>query len=177
MHPYTAKPLQAQLREETYRLLEQAKPLFRQAGRASPEVHLRFDLRGQTAGQVVWQHKRPVHIRYNLAMAEMQLAAFMAETVPHEVAHVVVRSCHRGARPHGPEWRAVMHFFGIDRPTRCHQFTLPSGSARRQRRWPYRCACSEHQLSTTRHRRVQQAGNRYLCRCCGETLIYRPEAG
>jgi len=174
MRQYTAHSLEAQLQDETYRLLEQATPLFRQAGRASPDIVLRFDLRGRAAGQVVWQQKRPIHLRYNLAMAKAQPAAFMAETVPHEVAHVVVGSCHRGARPHGSEWRAVMHFLGIDQPTRCHQFSLPSGSVRRQRRWPYRCACGEHQLSTTRHRLAQQTDSRYSCRRCGETLVYRP---
>lgn len=173
MKTHAPPALQVLLEAETERYLARAEPLFRQAGRAAPTVELAFDLRGRAAGQVVRRQGRPLRIRYNLAIAQGQPEAFLAETVPHEVAHVVTAICHRRARPHGPEWRSVMRWFGIAQAARCHRFEVPAGG-RRQRRWPYRCGCGEHQLSTTRHHRVLHKGTRYLCRRCGETLSYQP---
>jgi SprT protein len=114
-------------------------------------------------------------IRYNLPLAAGQPAAFVAATVPHEVAHVVTHVCHGRVRPHGTEWRRVMAWFGFDAPARCHDFALPANkSSRRQRRWRYRCHCREHQLSTTRHNRAQR-GLSYHCRACGQPLRYSDE--
>lgn len=173
MTPATkAEPLARRLQAETQAWLERALPLFRQAARMAPAVEVRLDLRGSAAGQLRRYRDGRLVIRYNLAMAQRQPEDFVAETVPHEVAHVVTAVCHGQVRPHGPEWRAVMRWFGVDQPRRCHDFAAPAG--RRQRRWAYRCGCREHQLSTTRHNRAQR-GLDYRCRCCGDPLRYRPD--
>jgi SprT protein len=152
--------------------LQRARPLFAQAARRPPAVTVRCDLRGASAGQLRLQRDGSLLIRYNLAMAQHQPEDFLAETVPHEVAHVVTAVCHGRVRPHGHEWQAVMRWFGFARPQRCHRFQAPAGG-RRQRRWSYRCDCREHQLTTTRHHRAQR-GLQYLCRSCGSVLHYRP---
>ncbi len=122
-----------------------------------------------------WPLGGRVQIRYNLAMALQQPEAFLRETVPHEVAHVVTKLLHPKAKPHGPEWRSLMQYLGVTEPERCHRFTLTKGIERRQRQWFYRCTCREHLLSTTRHNRVQRNRAQYRCRFCGEvlTLIQR----
>lgn len=152
------------------RLLQRAHPLFDAAGVAPPEPRYRFDLGGRAAGQVVWSQRRRPDVRYNLSIAALQPEPFLAETVPHEIAHVVTALCHRSARPHGPEWRAVMAYFGIARASRCHRFRLDTDLQRVQRRWAYRCACDVHQLSTTRHNRVHTGRQIYVCRRCGGAL-------
>lgn len=157
-----------QLIDATRQYLARAAPLLRQAGRATPRVQVQLDLRGQAAGQLRRYPDGRLLIRYNLALAEHQPDAFLAETVPHEVAHVVTHLCHGRVRPHGPEWQRVMRWFGIAQPRRCHDFAADT-SARRQRRWRYQCACRGHELTTTRHNRVQR-GTRYHCRACGTVL-------
>lgn len=127
------------------------------------------DLRGKAAGQVAWRQGE-TRIRYNLDMAERQPEAFIQQTIPHEVAHVVTRLLYPKARPHGPEWRSVMAYLGITEPQRCHSFHTANTPSKRQRRWPYRCACRDHQLSSTRHNRIQRGQSRYLCRHCGNPL-------
>jgi SprT protein len=154
--------------------LRRARPLFHQAARRPPQVTVRCDLRGSNAGQLRQYRNGALVIRYNLAMAEQQPEAFIAETVPHEVAHVVTWVCHGRVRPHGPEWQAVMRWFGFRQPRRCHVFDEPA-EGRRQRRWAYRCDCREHQLSTTRHNRAQR-GLHYVCRVCGSTLCYQSDS-
>lgn len=152
------------------RHLERAQPLFARARVRMPEPDYRFDLTGRSAGQVLWPRRRPPQVRYNLAIARLQPRAFVAETVPHEIAHLVTGICCRGAAPHGPEWRRVMAFFGIEQANRCHEFQIDPSLTRAQRRWTYRCACDTHQISTTRHNRVRSGRQVYLCRRCGDPL-------
>jgi SprT protein len=109
-------------------------------------------------------------IRFNLAIASRYPQAFVDQTVSHEVAHLVTAACFPGARPHGPEWRAVMASFGCRDAPRCHSFAVPQGQIRRQRRWRYSCDCRIHALSTTRHHRVANGRAEYLCRHCGSVL-------
>jgi len=165
--------LKAQLRAATHDLLHRATPLLRQYARTTPDIIIDFDLKGRAAGQVVWRSGQAPRVRYNLSMARLQPEAFISETVPHEVAHLVVMRCFPQAKPHGSEWRSVMASFGIEQAQRCHQFKLSDKTVARQRRWHYRCDCSDHQLSTTRHNRVQFSGVNYHCRSCGQCLQFQ----
>ena len=169
--PSLADQLSDRLRSETERYLDLAAPIFKQARKRKPRVELRFDLKGLSAGQMV-KRGRSFAIRYNLAMAAQQPDRFIHETVPHEVAHVVVNVCWGRTRPHGDEWRSVMSHFGFEKASRCHEFEVEKLASRSQRRWPYRCSCTTHQLSTTRHNRVLRQQQQYLCRKCGEKLIF-----
>jgi SprT protein len=167
--------LAERLTAATRHWLGRARPLFHQAGRLPPEVTVRCDLRGKNAGQLRRYRDGSLVIRYNLAMAACQPEAFLAETVPHEVAHVVTAVCHGRVRPHGTEWQAVMRWLGFEAPQRCHRFETPPGT-RGQRRWTYRCDCREHRLSTTRHNRAQR-GLGYVCRACGSALRFQGSRG
>ena len=169
--------ISARIGQRTQQLLQAAAPLCRSYGTPLPNPVIRFDLHGQTAGQAQWRYgKRPL-LRYNLDIARRHEADFLATTVTHEVAHLVTTACHGRTRPHGPEWRAVMVYLGIPEPQRCHDYEIDGHGVRRQRRWAYRCQCRRHELSTTRHKRVQAGQRRYLCRACGSTLRPVDKAG
>lgn len=156
-------------------LLDCATPLFAEHSVYPPEPVIRCDLRGTTAGQAQWQPgSRPV-LRFNLAFARAHPMDFLAQTVPHEVAHLVTTACHGRTRPHGSEWRAVMAFFGIPDASRCHSYPIAEHLVRRQRRWTYRCHCRTHALSTTRHHRIESGRVRYQCRHCGAVLRPCPD--
>lgn len=162
----------ADLTEATQLQLRRAAPLLRERGRARPEVAVRCNLRGASAGQFRRHRDGRLEIRYNLAMARQQPKDFIAETVPHEVAHLVAWLLFGDRiKPHGPQWQSVMRYLGVAEPKRCHQFEL-AAPARRQRRWHYRCDCREHQLSSTRHNRARR-GQVYVCATCGKPL--RPQ--
>lgn len=159
---------------ETRRLLELAAPLCRRHRARLPTPRIRFDLRGLAAGQVRWSGQS-AEIRFNLDIARRQRDAFIAGTVPHEVAHVLTVACHGRTAPHGREWRAMMQYLGVARPQRCHDYAVDETTVRRQRRWRYHCGCREHLLSTTRHNRARRGAGGYLCRSCGWPL--RPHDG
>jgi SprT protein len=167
--------LVAAIETRTHELLERAVPLFTRHSVCPPEPLIRFDLRGATAGQAQWRPgSRPV-LRFNLAFARAHPVDFLVQTVPHEVAHLVTAACHGRTRPHGGEWRAVMAFFGIPNASRCHSYPVVGQPVRRQRRWTYSCRCGSHELSTTRHRRIESGRARYECRRCGAALRRRPD--
>jgi SprT protein len=140
---------------------------------AAPEVT--FDLRGRSAGQVRVAPGRRCLVRYNLVLLLRHPREFLAQTVPHEAAHVVVFALHGpGCKPHGPEWQGIMRLFGA-RPERCHGFEVEDLQTRRLQLYDYRCQCRAHRLSSIRHRRAE-AGQTYLCRYCGHPLrMVRPD--
>ncbi len=154
----------------TVEVLAQASDWYRRFRVTPPRPDLRFDLTGACAGQLRWLDGYPPLIRFNLAIAADHTTAFLAETVPHEVAHLVTAVCFGHVRPHGIEWQAVMTSLGVPEATRCHRFSVPADRVRRQHRWAYVCDCREHALSTTRHKRIESGRATYLCRHCGTPL-------
>lgn len=154
----------------TQRLLALAERHFRCP---MPPPEIRFDLRGQAAGQARIAAGQAGQIRYNRQLLCDNPAEFLAQTVAHEVAHLVAyRVFGQRIRPHGREWRAVMALFGAP-PQRCHRFAVAQDAGRRLARHAYHCICRSHALTSIRHNRVER-GQRYYCRACGQLL--RPGA-
>ena len=146
----------------------------RHEGIVLPVPRISFDLAGTSAGQYRRTRCRSGdyhQLRFNPYLLVRDFREGLTATVPHEVAHYAVAVLHgrRRLRPHGPEWRRVMGLLGAP-PTVTHRQDLADLPVRRQRRWRYRCACRDHELSTTRHRRAQ-GGTRYLCSFCRTTLF------
>lgn len=158
--------LQTQVVERTHELFRQADT---RAGSPLIRLEVRFDLRGWAAGQARQRAGGPWVIRYNPLLLRENPEAFLTETVPHEVAHVIafLRYGPR-IRPHGAEWRAVMEGLGAA-PERCHHYDLSRVPRRTHRTFPYHCGCGEHELTSIRHHRVL-AGQTYLCRRCAGPL-------
>jgi SprT protein len=164
------RALMPEARRRTEALLDQARRHF---GVRIPSPEVRFDLRGQAAGQVRQAPGRVWQVRYNSVLLAREPDAFLAQTVPHECAHLVAFALFgRGIRPHGPEWQGVMRHFGAE-PRRCHSFAADDLRTRHLRRFDYHCACRTHQLTSTRHHRAQ-AGQTYYCVACRGPLAPGP---
>jgi SprT protein len=132
---------------------------------ALPEI--RFDLKGTTAGQAMWKPDQSGHvIRFNEVLLSENWDAFRVRTIPHEVAHLVVRQRY-GSAPasHGPEWMSVMRDFGCD-PSRCHSYSVVNASTGRGQRNVMRCRCRLHLLSQRRSARE------LLCGKCRQSLQF-----
>ena len=167
---HTGNEIMSRIRERTRELLHRSAPLCSTYRAPIPDPEIRFDLRGQSAGQVQWRTGSRPLLRYHLDIARNHQTDFLKTTVTHEVAHLIASACHGRIRPHGPEWRAIMAYLGVSDPVRCHGYALDESSVRRQRRWSYSCDCGDHQLTTTRHKRVLKGMARYHCRRCGVLL-------
>lgn len=157
----TENKMRAAIIEKADALIELARGRF---GPIDPVEH-RFDLRGRTAGQALWPSGI---LRWNLDIAcnhgPEQSRMFLAQTVPHEVAHHVARERHGpGPRSHGPEWQMYMRFFGVQ-PRRTH--SMKASRARRQRYWMVRCGCGTRDMKARR----RYVGQVLRCRACGEQV-------
>ncbi len=128
-----------------------------------PEV--RWDLRGLASGQALLQRNT---IRLNAELFARESEAFARNTIIHELCHLAVWQRHgRRARPHGAQWQTLMRALG-EVPERCHHAIATP--VRQQLRFPYRCGCQQHQLTTTRHKRALR-GTPYVCRRCRQVLV------
>lgn len=184
------------MKTTTAQTLVEAMTLIRQAVRdawrkacahyglgALPEPALDFSLRGKMAGQAGWRitalgrKKQAVdfRLRFNLEAYALHPADMLGDTVPHEIAHlIVVAHFGPGRRPHGPEWQQVMRdCFGLA-PRRTHQLALtPARTV--ERCFIYACKCREHEFTSIRHQRVRRGRSLYTCKACGEVLRFQEE--
>ncbi len=151
--------------------VKQAEDIFERRFKRIPVL---FDLSGTTAG-MFRLHGRRREIRYNPWIFAKYFEENLRDTVPHEVAHYIIYATFgdQGIKPHGQQWRDLMTCFGAD-PGVTFNMDLEGVPQRRQRTHPYRCDCRLHELSTTRHNRVQRRRGEYLCRYCDSLLIYAP---
>jgi SprT protein len=155
--------------EATHAWIARAGELY---DRRFEPVPVLFDLKGRTAGMYRVRRGERV-IRYNPYLFAKYPHDNLTVTVPHEVAHYVTDRLYglRRVRPHGREWRAVMHDFGVDPAATDTEYDLAGIPTRAQRRHAYRCACLVHHLTTRRHNLIL-AGARYRCRHCGDELFH-----
>lgn len=143
-------------------------------GVVAPEVM--YDLVGRAAGQAVYDRfgKSPHVIRINPILLNENEEYIINQTVPHEMAHVVVNQFYnaRGIRvgSHGAEWKRVMRHFGLQ-PDRCHNLDTTSVRAIRGGvEYHFHCNCLErvYKLSKTKYNRYVD-GVSYRCpRCKGQ---------
>jgi SprT protein len=137
--------------------LDQAKNLFPFIA-TTPEIS--FSLTGTAAGKCEYQFSRngklkACRLNFNATAIQLNKDLFIHDTVPHEVAHfVVAQRFGNKVKPHGAEWRSICKALGGS-GQRTHNLKLEN--RREQRRWLYRDSLGAiHQLSTIRHRRLQQ---------------------
>ena len=155
--------------DTTDQVLQRARQLFCMT---LPSIDMRFDLRGSTSGMYVVQGAQR-WFRFNPIIFSAYFTESLAQTIPHEVAHYVC-DCRYGIkniRPHGIEWQRVMLSLGVRPQTRSH-YDIDELPLRRQRRFRYRCGCTHHQLSCTRHNKIHADQVQYHCLKCGEKLVY-----
>jgi SprT protein len=138
-------------------------------------VPVLFDLKGRAAGMFKSIGKRRL-IRYNPWIFAKYYEENLRDTVPHEVAHYIVHELYprRATKPHGSAWKKLMAKFGADAGV-TFDLNLDGVPQRNQQTHRYCCGCQLHEVSTTRHNRVQRRRMRYQCCSCGGLLVYTPQ--
>ncbi len=144
-----------------------------------PEI--RFDTKGRSAGLAFWNYGKP-WVNFNPVLLNENTESMLKQTVPHEVAHVVVAEVYRSEEPdpwnfkriapHGHEWQHVMRVFGLD-PRRCHNMDVSTIRIIRNGgiEFHYNCGCTTHKLTKIKHNRLQN-GAVYTCRKCKQPLKF-----
>lgn len=125
-----------------------------------------YKVRGLKAG-VAYLSQNKISLNRTLLLENQQ--NFIQQTVPHEVAHLIVYQVFGKVKPHGKEWKFVMEqLFNCPAKT-CHQFDT---SQVQGKRFIYQCSCQQHQLSIRRHNKIQRGEAHYFCRNCKEILLW-----
>ena len=138
----------------------------KQHGKNLTEITVKFDLKGRTSG-IFMVRNGDTCIRYNEIIFSQYYDDSLVNTVAHEVAHYVVHSIwgHKRVKPHGKEWQQVMIMFDV-KPEVTSQYDVSGLPLHRQTQHDYTCGCMTHQLSTTRHNKVQRKKAIYKCKKC-----------
>jgi len=127
-----------------------------------------FNKTGRVAGTANYALAQ---VDFNPALLVKEWDDMIADTVPHEVAHIVTRHVYgSGPEAHGPEWRSVMHDFGIKEVKRTHSYDV-TGIKRQVARYEYFCGCEKPHHVVAKQRNKLLRGARYKCRKCGLFLV------
>ena len=131
-------------------------------------------LTGMTAGQHVYHRFTGKHtIRINIPLLLKNSEDFLATTIPHEVAHLVVTFLWPTATAHGDYWKTSMrNCFGIE-PKRCHSYDV-SEYRRTRYRYIYSCSCRTHRLSANLHNKIKKGYSRH-CLSCKDDIYFTGE--
>ena len=181
----TIAPLSLELQQDvihkTRAYIKQASELFDLKDKT---VDITFDLKGRCAGMYRIKHKkgcifirRHREIRYNPYIFSKYFEDNYATTIPHEVAHYVTDIIYglKNIKPHGREWKAVMHAFAADASVTAN-YDLSGIPLKKQSLFTYQCNCREHQLSSIRHNKIKNRRYQYYCNFCEQRLRYKRPA-
>ena len=167
--------------DETQAYIKRAADLF---GLKDKAVEITFNLKGRSAGMyrvrsgtgLIFSRQQR-EIRYNPYIFSKYFEDNYATTIPHEVAHYVTDIIYglKNIKPHGKEWKAVMHAFGADASVTA-DYDLAGIPLKKRSVFTYLCDCREHQLSSIRHNKIKKRRYQYYCNYCKQTLRYKQEA-
>lgn len=129
---------------------------------------LSFRQRGKIAGSARLQLNE---IRLNPILLQENRTHFIHQVLPHEICHLLAFQLYGPVKPHGKEWRDLMHFLYALPATVTHNLDVSSVTPRG---YSYQCQCGPVQLSLRRHNKVIRGQQQYLCRRCGVRLTPMP---
>jgi SprT protein len=163
--------------DETHNYLKQASELF---NLKYETIDITFNLKGRCAGMYrVKSHGRIFtrqhrEIRYNPYIFSKYFADNYNTTIPHEVAHYVTDRLYglKNIKPHGKEWKAVMHAFDADASVTA-DYDLSGIPLKNQSLFTYQCSCREHRLTAIRHNKIVKGRYQYHCKNCKQSLRYK----
>jgi len=125
---------------------------------------LEYNLTGFCAGQA-WIDR----LRFNMELCKTNESDFIAQTVPHEVAHYISRIMFGSyGMGHKKYWKDIMRALGCE-PRRCHSYDCSTVVRKRRtvKRYPFSCDCNGYyMLSSIKANRYGS----YTCRKCHSHL-------
>ena len=168
------EPSRTEVEQKCHELVAKGNAMF---GTNVKLASIGWDLRGRAAGQAM-RRNLYYSIRFNLDAKRMDPKHFFNETVPHEIAHLIVfeltltgRSRDRG---HGHDFRRVCRALG-GTGNRCHSIDLPK--AKVHTKYKYTTDSGRTiEVGAVVHRKIQQGQGRRF-KDTGEKVAYNHYVG
>lgn len=130
-----------------------------------------YNLKGRTAGLAFINANK---IKLNEVLLTENFDHFLDDTIPHEIAHLVVQHFYgRQKQAHGRVWKNVMfNIFNLN-PKRCHSLDTSNSIGRNCRKFEYKCECdTHHMISAVRHNRIAKGRQSFRCNRCKSTIKF-----
>lgn len=151
--------LQEQFKQKTLECIATAEKQYRVA---FGEVAIYFDITGnRIAGQACYDDTK-FWLRFHPDAVENHFEKMVAETIPHEVAHLVCFANPKLGKSHDAGWASVYHTLsGGQEASRTHD--LEFGKARRKlKTFDYMASCGTIvTLTSIRHNKLQRGTVEY----------------
>ena len=132
-------------------------------------VEVRYDLRGSCAGMAGWKRKglvKELYLRFNLEAMDIDWENMVADTIPHEVAHLVTYVRPELGKNHDRGWRNLAISLGST-GKRTHNLKLTPG--RRTKKYRYKGSCGTViTVGGVVHKRLQAGQTRTITRTGGK---------
>jgi SprT protein len=129
------------------------------------QPHLAYNQRGKVAASALLQKNI---IKINATLYSQNTNYFITHIIAHELAHIMVYQLYGlRVKPHGIEWQKMM-LEVFDLPPKVTHTLDVSEVAMRE--ITYECACQKVPLSLTRHNKVVNKRQLYVCRKCKTVL-------
>lgn len=133
-----------------------------------------YQQRGTTAGTANY---RTWTIDINPVLLVENFEDMLADTVPHETAHLITEMVYPHAHrrtygqkrsPHGTEWQSVMRVLGCE-PSRTHSYDTTNAKVRTKASYDYKCNCcgAVLKMGPKRHATEQRMPGHYTHSACG----------
>lgn len=124
--------------------------------------NITYRIRGSSAGYAEYATRT---IDLNMIYLRDNADAYIANSVPHELAHLIVQDIH-GNVPfqHGREWQALMQMFDAK-----VEITHRYDTAKTVKTYQWNCGCMSHQLSYYQHTQARK-GKAYECNKCKQAI-------
>lgn len=133
-----------------------------------------YQKRGTTAGTANY---RTWTIDINPVLLVENFDDMLADTVPHETAHLITELVYPHAHrrtygqkrsPHGTEWQSVMRVLGCE-PSRTHSYDTTNAMVRTKASYDYKCNCCGAilKMGPKRHAKEQLTPGFYTHSSCG----------
>lgn len=137
---------------------------------------------GRAAGRWTYDATTGVNlIQFNSKLVEVHTDRILADTVPHEMAHLIhyalrPQDFRRGSRlGHGRYWQMLARLLGHQNPTRCWQVddtTRTALNIKPPKRHEYKCQCGAVcSAGPKQHARIQRGFAGFRIKSCGHTLL------
>ena len=129
--------------------------------RTFKEIPVLFDLTGRAAGMYRVKAGQSV-IRYNPYV----FSKYFDDNYVTDILYGLKK-----IRPHGSEWKSVMQVFGVA-ANRTANYDLSGLPVRQYQKFQYYCGCQNYELTSRRHNKILRGAGHYLCRDCGNKLLF-----